>query len=46
MELATKLDIEKIRVDIERVRGEILVLKWMLGVSIAGILSLILKSFF
>lgn len=38
-ELATKLDIEKLR-------AELLIVKWMLGVIIAGILSLVLKSFF
>ena len=38
-ELATKLDIE-------RLKAELLVIKWMLGVILAGILSLIIKSFF
>lgn len=38
-ELATKLDIE-------RIKAELLVIKWMLGVIIAGILSLVIKSFF
>ena len=38
-DLATKLDIEKIK-------AELAVLKWMMGVVIAGILALILKSFF
>ena len=38
-ELATKLDIEKLR-------AELLIIKWMLGVVLAGIVSLIVKSFF
>jgi predicted transcriptional regulator len=38
-ELATKLDIEKLR-------AELLVIKWMLGVVLAGIVSLVVKSFF
>ena len=45
-ELATKLDIENIKLEIERVRSEVTITKWMLGVVIAGILSLIIKSFF
>ena len=45
-ELATKLDIEHIKLEIERVRSEVTITKWMLGVVIAGILSLIIKSFF
>ena len=38
-ELATKLDIEKLR-------SELLVIKWMLVVVLAGIVSIIIKSFF
>lgn len=38
-ELATKVDIEKIK-------AELLVIKWMLGVVLAGIISLMLKTFF
>ncbi len=38
-DLATKLDIEKLKT-------ELAIVKWMLGVVIAGILTLILKSFF
>ena len=37
--LATKLDIEKLK-------AEVAVLKWMLGLVMAGILPLILKTFF
>ena len=45
-DLATKLDVEHIKLEIEKVRTEVTVTKWMLGVVIAGILALILKSFF
>lgn len=48
--LATKLDIEKTKSDltleIAKVNAELLVIKWMLGVVLAGIISLILKAFF
>ena len=30
----------------EKLMGEIVLLKWMLGILIAGVISLILKSFF
>jgi len=30
----------------EKIMGEILLLKWMLGILIAGVISLILKAFF
>ncbi|MBW8050884.1 MAG: DUF1640 domain-containing protein [Cytophagales bacterium] len=36
--LATKLGIEKLK-------AELLVVKWMLGVVLAGIISLVLKAF-
>ena len=36
--LATKLDIEKLK-------AELLVVLWMLGVVLAGIISLVLKAF-
>ena len=32
--------------DITAVRGEITLLKWMLGVLLAGVVSLVLKAFF
>ena len=44
--LASKQDILELRIDFEKVKGELLVIKWMLGVVLAGILSLILKTFF
>ena len=55
--LATKIDIELVKQGIELVRrnikelelkfeGQLALLRWMMGVVIAGILSLILKAFF
>lgn len=48
--LATKLDLQKTKSDlileIEKVRAEVTVIKWMLGVVLAGILSLLVKTFF
>jgi hypothetical protein len=44
--LATKNDIHLLQSDMEKVKAELLVLKWMLGFVLAGILSLILKTFF
>jgi hypothetical protein len=53
-ELATREDLRsglkelemKIDARFERLMGETLLLKWMLGILIAGVISLILKSFF
>ncbi len=53
-ELATKEDLKsglkelEMKLDgrFEKVLGEILLLKWMLGILIAGVISLILKPFF
>jgi len=42
-ELATKQDIERLKL---RMDGEFRLLKWMLGATFAGIIALILKSFF
>lgn len=36
----------KIRQDIARMEGDIKVLKWMMGVMVAGIASLVMKAFF
>lgn len=44
--LATKKDVSEIRLEIEKLRAEFMVVKWMLGVVLAGIISLILKTFF
>ena len=53
-ELATKEDLRsglsqlEMRLDarFEKVLGEIVPLKWMLGILIAGVVSLIIRSFF
>ena len=49
-ELATKQDIELLKRDIgdleTRISGELTLLKWMLGLLLAGVLALILKTFF
>jgi len=42
-ELATKQDIERLEL---RMDGEFRLVKWMLGATFAGIVALILKSFF
>jgi hypothetical protein len=43
--LATKNDVFLLQNDMEKVKAELLVIKWMLGFVLAGMLSLILKSF-
>jgi hypothetical protein len=49
-DLATQGDIEKLRTDMEKLRGElkaeIAPLKWGMGFIGAGVLSIILKTFF
>lgn len=45
-EFNTKKDLLATKMDIEQVKAELLVLKWMLGFLLAGMLSLILKTFF
>jgi hypothetical protein len=42
-EIATKNDIEKLKLEI---RADIAPLKWMIGVTAAGIISLVIKAFF
>ncbi len=44
--LATKNDVSDVRLEIEKLRAEFLVVKWMLGVVLAGIISLVVKTFF
>lgn len=56
-EAVTKSDINEVRHEIrelelkmgnqlESIRGEITLLKWMMGVLLAGVASLVLRSFF
>lgn len=44
--LASKEDIFMLKADIARLEGEIKTIKWMLGIAVAGVASLIIKSFF
>ncbi len=53
VQIATKADIKDVRGDIQTIRlkltehdGQFTLLKWMLGVIFAGVLSLVLKTFF
>lgn len=50
LEIATKRDLKelelKIETRLEGVQGELTLIKWMLGQLLAGVLALILKSFF
>ena len=49
-ELATRHDLKEteLKIDnkLETIKGELNLLKWMIGVLLAGVVSLILKSFF
>jgi hypothetical protein len=49
-ELATKSDLEGLKsemhVRFERIDGELKLNRWMLGVLLAGVVSLVLKAFF
>jgi hypothetical protein len=48
--LATKSDISEVKHDIKelelRINAQLLLLKWMVGVMLAGVVSLVLKAFF
>ncbi len=44
--VATKMDIVKVETQISRIEAEIKLMKWMLGLIVAGVASLILKTFF
>jgi hypothetical protein len=44
--LATKGDVERIEREILLIRNEITLLKWMTGLMLAGVVSLVLKAFF
>ncbi len=48
--LATKTDIDRLekglKTDIARLDKQIVVLKWMMGVMLAGVVSLVMKAFF
>ena len=42
-DLATKIDLREFEL---RINAQLLLLKWMIGFMLAGVLSLILKAFF
>ena len=44
--LATKADIAKLERNIAKVERELSVVKWMTGAIVAGVVSLVIKSFF
>ena len=44
--LATKEDITGIKLDLAEIKSEQKLMKWMLGLLLAGVLSLIMKAFF
>jgi hypothetical protein len=45
-QLASKSDIQDVRLKLIEHDGQFSLLKWMLGVLLAGVLSLVLKAFF
>ena len=49
-DLATKDDIKELRHEMKelelRINAQLLLLKWMVGVMLAGVVSLVLKAFF
>ena len=49
-ELPTKADLKELELRIENklesIRGEMTLMKWMLGFVLAGVLSIIVKTFF
>ena len=44
--VASKSDIQKLEKDISSVKTDIAVMKWMLGVVMAGVAAQLVKSFF
>ena len=49
-ELASKRDIRELELKIEsrfeQVKGELTLIKWMLGIMLGGVMALVLKAFF
>ncbi len=49
-ELATKQDLKELsqalEVRFERIDGQFALLKWMMGILIAGVMSIVIKTFF
>lgn len=46
VQTASKADIAQVREDIVKLEKELIVLKWMVGLVLSGIIALILKTFF
>lgn len=44
--LATKRDVQDLKEELIKIQAEITLMKWMMGVTIGGIVTLILKAFF
>ena len=44
-ELATKPEITEIKLEIIEIKAELKLLKWMMGIILAGVVSLVLKTF-
>ncbi len=44
--LATKLDVQDVKLKQVEHDGQFALIKWMLGILIAGVLSIVVKSFF
>jgi len=45
-QMATKADISRIELKLVEHDGELKLIKWMLGLLLAGVLALVLKTFF
>ncbi|MBI3599745.1 MAG: DUF1640 domain-containing protein [Nitrospinae bacterium] len=43
--LATKEDIASLKLEIAEIRSELKLLKWMVGIMLAGVISLVIKAF-
>ena len=49
--LVTKIDLKELKADLDRsefapIKTDLAVLKWMMGMLLAGVISLVLKAFF
>lgn len=46
VQTASKVDIAHVREDMVKLEKELIVIKWMVGLVLSGIIALILKTFF
>ncbi|MGZ5055432.1 MAG: DUF1640 domain-containing protein [Methylobacter sp.] len=44
--LATKLDVQDVKIKQVEHDGQFALIKWMLGILVAGVLSIVIKTFF